>query len=136
MPKRDRRDHAEEPTATRPKSAPQNRHDHWSHSETSRQQDSGRYNAPFNAFSSTAVRSRDQSPPTDDSAGPNKVILRSNSEIRNAHHRSDLTSWKHLTVPTMATAQLPEWANNSSRLVSKNPTRQTFGSVYGIFWIP
>ena len=114
MPKRDRRDHAEGPAATRPKSAPQNRHDHWSHSETSRQQDSGRYNAPFNAFSSTAVRSRDQSPPTDDSAGPNKVILRSNSEIRrNAHHRSDLTSWKHLTVPTMATAQLPEWARPS-----------------------
>ena len=111
MPKRDRRDHAESPVATRPKAAPQTRQDHWSHSDISRQQEIGRRNAPFNAFPQTAVRSRDHSPPTNESTGQHKVILRSNSEIRrDRHHRSDLTSWKQLTMPNMDTAQLPEWA--------------------------
>ena len=111
MPKRDRRDQSQSPVATRPKAAPQTRHDHWSHRDTSRQHEIGRRNEPFNAFPQTTVRSRDHSPHTDESTGQHKVILRSNSEIRrDRHHRSDLTSWKQLTMPNMDTAQLPEWA--------------------------
>ena len=68
MPKRDRRDQAESPVATRPKANPPSRPERWTNRESSRQPEASRHNEPFNVFSQSATTPRDCSPHTDESS--------------------------------------------------------------------
>ena len=130
---RDKRDRSRSPVALRPKSAPHSQSDRWTYRESSRQQETSRPNTPFNVFAQAATSTRDHSPHTDDSTNQQKVVLRSNSEIRRDHHRSDLTSWKTLAVPNLDTAHIPDWArppaqdialpSSSSQIQTPAPSR-------------
>ena len=100
MPKRERREETEpSPVATRPKATPPSRPDRWTN-QNSRAEESSRHKEPFNVFSQSTKSHRFCPSRTDDSDNRNKVVLRSNSEIRRDHHRTDLTAWRTLTVPT------------------------------------
>ena len=71
-------------------------------------------------FSQTTETPRDRSPHTDESTSRQKVVLRSKSEIRRDHHRTDLTAWKTLTVPspdTIHNAQIPDWARQPTHTI-------------------
>ena len=74
-------------------------------------------NPLFNVFAQETKPTRSHAPHTDDSTSQQKVVLRSNSETKREreHHRSDLTSWKTLTVPSHDTAHIPDWARPSAQ---------------------
>ena len=115
--RRDKRARSRSPVALRPKSAPHSHSDRWTHRESNRQPETSRPQTPFNVFAQETKPTRGHSPHTDDSTTQQKVVLRSNSETKREreHHRSDLTSWKTLTVPSHDTAHIPDWARPSAQ---------------------
>ena len=113
--RRDKRARSRSPVALRPKSAPHSHADRWTHRESNRQPETSRPQTPFNVFAQETKPTRGHSPHTDDSTTQQKVVLRSNSDTKREHHRSDLTSWKTLTVPSHDTAHIPDWARPSAQ---------------------
>ena len=125
MPKHSRTDEEDaRPIATRPKAQLRSRPYGTTH-ESARSELPRRNTTPFNVFPTLSDSPHVPSAQTDASDIRNRVVLRSNSEIRreNPDHyrRTDLTEWKSLTLPAPAitnessSVHIPEWARQPSQ---------------------
>ncbi len=122
MPKHSRTDDEEaRPIAARPKAQLRSRPYGPTH-ESSRSELPRRNTTSFNVFPTLSDSHHVPSPQTDASDNKNRVVIRSNSEIRreNPDHyrRSDLTEWKSLTLPA------PAIPNETSSVHLPERTRQ------------